>query len=507
MKAGNTRRLRLGGHQRLAAAIALGAVVALLAGCSNTLASGSARDTARASGEKPITAADVPADQLQATIKRVIFDDIPASELPPVVANTLAVASIPLTAEQTDLLKHCLTQTSCETGHGTLTVGINADFTNNPWWSVRRAEATAQAIAYPQVKKIVFTTSSTGDVAEVLANLRSLIAQQVDFIVEDPIFGGAILPAAKLAEEAGIPFITENGPLNEAIRKTNQLIRQLNNYLASPRKKNLTWSLFRGDRDETVLREIKGSGKLTRNKAALNEEILSVAYKIEGRNIRRNDLLRSLSADLGALSRVKQIMNNKIALVDSSRASFAPEVKERVAELKRHLAGVDNLIAEAEGKKASVECDYLDIKDEPVAHVISPGDPCSTPSSPIWYPYKISFVSSHRIVDIQAKRFEVSTVTWLSSDVIELTFHYCPDTKFFVTPLQAIPEAEQADEAREGDVAILAGHFVVIVIPHNPPREEGERVMNFLRITAVEEPTRSKRFMNTREPNDTSVLY
>lgn len=215
MNTSTTRRLSPSRNRRSVAMTAVGAVLALLAACSNTTAAGPST-TAASSGasEKLITAADVPADQLKAAIKRVILADVPVANLPPVVADTLAVASIPLTDEQTAKLKECLSQTSCETGHGTLTVGINADFTNNPWWSVRRAEATAQALAYPQVKKIVFTTSTKGDVAEVLANLRSLVAQKVSFIVEDPIFGGAILPAAKLAKDAGIPFITENGPLN-----------------------------------------------------------------------------------------------------------------------------------------------------------------------------------------------------------------------------------------------------------------------------------------------------
>jgi ABC-type sugar transport system substrate-binding protein len=194
------------------AAVAV-AVVALSAGCSDTtVGTTSSGSSSTDNGHVP-TAADVPAAQLQAAIKRILLADVPVSEVPPTVADALAVGSTPLTPTQTDLLKSCLTQTSCETGHGTLTVGINADFTNNPWWAVRRAEATAQAIAYPQVKKIIFTTSTKGDVAEVLANLRSLIAQRVDFIVEDPIFGAAIIPAARDAQRAGIPFITENGPL------------------------------------------------------------------------------------------------------------------------------------------------------------------------------------------------------------------------------------------------------------------------------------------------------
>jgi hypothetical protein len=96
-----------------------------------------------------------------------------------------------------------------------LTIGINADSSDNPWWNVRRAEATAQAIAYPQIKRIIYTSASS-DISGVLANLRSLIAQRVDIIVEDPEFGAAILPAAQQAKRAGVTFVTENSPISSA---------------------------------------------------------------------------------------------------------------------------------------------------------------------------------------------------------------------------------------------------------------------------------------------------
>ncbi|KAI9775615.1 MAG: hypothetical protein M1839_001016 [Geoglossum umbratile] len=299
-----------------------------------------------------------------------------------------------------------------------------------------------------------------------------------------------------------------NGPLNDAIRRTNQLVRQLNGYLAGHRRRSIS-RVFRGERDEAVLTEIKSSGKLTRNRATLNGEIVSVAYKIEGRSIRRKDLLRSMSADLSALIRVKQIMNSKIALVDNSRTSFPSEVKERVAELKHCLDEIDVLIAGSNQNKASIELSYLEIEDEPVERILSPNDPCFTTSPPIWYPYTTSFIYTRRVLNIKARRFEVRTATWLSSDVIELTFSGRLDIKLFVIPLRPVSAREQLDEVDERDIAILAGQYVIIAVPHNPPKA-GDRVVNFLRITAVEEPVRRRRDMNIRGMGDVieeSSLY
>ncbi|KAI9774145.1 MAG: hypothetical protein M1840_005238 [Geoglossum simile] len=295
-----------------------------------------------------------------------------------------------------------------------------------------------------------------------------------------------------------------NGPLVEAIRKTNQLIRQLNNFVASPRRRSIS-QVLRRERDEVVLKEVKSSGNLTRNKATLNEEIVSVAYKIDGRSIRRKDLLRSMSTDMSALIRVKQIMNDKIALADSGRNVFSSEVRERVSELKHCLAGIDDLIAEASQNKYSIELGYLDIEDEPIARVLSPTDPCANPTTPIWYNYTISLVYSHRILHVQAQRYEVRDTTWLSSDVIELTFVGYPGIRLFATPLQAVSEQEQLDEVDAGDVVILAGQYAVVVIPHDPPKD-GDKVVNFLKITTVEEPARRRRDQNSRGPNTAIAL-
>ena len=191
------------------------AAAAVLAGCSSTTTQ---TQTSNTPGAAPasvdmVTADSVDQAALASTIRRALFAEVPVADLDPVMANTMAVASVPLTDEQNALLETCMNQASCDTGRGTLTIGINADAANNPWWNIRRAEATAQAIAYPQVKRIIYTSSTTGNISEVLANLRSLITQRVDIIVDNPDFGAAILPVVQQAKDAGIVFVTANAPM------------------------------------------------------------------------------------------------------------------------------------------------------------------------------------------------------------------------------------------------------------------------------------------------------
>ncbi|MDR7161965.1 substrate-binding domain-containing protein [Arthrobacter sp. BE255] len=185
-------------------------LAASLAACSTTGSSGGSSAPATASGED-ITAQSVDQQALAATIKKTFLTDIPVSDLDPVVADTMAAASKPLTPEQNALFKTCLQQSSCDTGRGSLTVAIALE-NSNSFASIMRGEATAQALAYPQVKKIVYNNAN-GDVAAVLANLRSLVAQKVDIIVTDPVFGGAIASALQQAKQAGVTVVTYNTPL------------------------------------------------------------------------------------------------------------------------------------------------------------------------------------------------------------------------------------------------------------------------------------------------------
>jgi ABC-type sugar transport system substrate-binding protein len=182
------------------------------AGCSSTTAADDKSASANISSSDMITADSVDPGQLEATVKRALLDSVPVDKLDPVVANAIAVASKPLTGDQQALLEKCLSAPTCETGRGTLTVGISLYPVGNAARAIWRAETTAQALAYPEVKKIVYVGSGT-NIAEVQANLRSLIAQKVDIIVDDPVFGAAILPVAKQATDAGITFVTGNSPL------------------------------------------------------------------------------------------------------------------------------------------------------------------------------------------------------------------------------------------------------------------------------------------------------
>lgn len=199
------RRAPAKSGRRWVLAGALVTAVVLAAACSSTTSG-----TVQRGSVDPVSIEGIDPVAVQATATKAFLHEIPVAELDPVVHNTMAVASTPLTDEQTDTYKRCLRKNVCETGRGSLTIAFPNDNVN-PWRSIFRAEFTAQAIASPQIKKIIYNTSN--DVAGFLANFRSLVVQQVDIIVINSIYAGAIGPVIEQAKKAGIVVIEAHTPL------------------------------------------------------------------------------------------------------------------------------------------------------------------------------------------------------------------------------------------------------------------------------------------------------
>jgi ABC-type sugar transport system substrate-binding protein len=131
---------------------------------------------------------------------------VKAAELPAVAVESFEVASQKITPEEEAKLEECISNSSCETGHGELTIGVAETFAGNPWRAQLRAVITLQLLRYPQVKKIIYTDGN-GELQKTLSNFKSLISQGVDGITGVMDLGAAMLPVAKEATAQGIPVV------------------------------------------------------------------------------------------------------------------------------------------------------------------------------------------------------------------------------------------------------------------------------------------------------------
>jgi ABC-type sugar transport system substrate-binding protein len=128
----------------------------------------------------------------------------------PVIVEAIRHAAIDLTPDQRKLALECWKNNVCETGHGKLTVAYADGFGENVWRQVTKMEFIEQALTYPDIKKIVYT-SAQFDANKAISDMRAYIAQKVDIIVMFADAGPALLPTVKEASDAGILVVLHNG--------------------------------------------------------------------------------------------------------------------------------------------------------------------------------------------------------------------------------------------------------------------------------------------------------
>ena len=102
----------------------------------------------------------------------------------------------------------CWKNNGCRTGTGgKLTVAYIEQFGENVYRQMSKMEFILQALTYPQVGKIIYS-SAHSDFTKAFADWKAAIAQGVDLIVTYPDFGDAMIPVMKQATDAGIPVAT-----------------------------------------------------------------------------------------------------------------------------------------------------------------------------------------------------------------------------------------------------------------------------------------------------------
>lgn len=133
------------------------------------------------------------------------------TDVDPAIAKSLEIAAKPLTPELQAKALDCWKNDVCETGSGgKLTIAYADGFGENVWRRVTKMEFIQQALAYPEIGKIQYS-SARGDVSKAIADLNAFIAQGVDIIVLYADAGPALLPTVREAKEAGIKVVLNNG--------------------------------------------------------------------------------------------------------------------------------------------------------------------------------------------------------------------------------------------------------------------------------------------------------
>jgi hypothetical protein len=303
--------------------------------------------------------------------------------------------------------------------------------------------------------------------------------------------------ARERCSDLQINELVVNSVLYEAIFRLNRIITEYNSYLVLPRRRSsmiAKLSSLREKPGSTPLKEIKGSGRLTRNMARLNDQILAVAYKIEGRKITRRDLLRHLACDIRTVSAVARALAT--AMQDHDQRDISDNVRKMVNLRRGSLDKIREQIAQADDQRTRLgNHHHGELSDEPIARVVYPNG-SQEARVQVWHDYRSWYVSTENTLHIEAQRYLVKHVEWITDCIIEAEFSGLT-ARYLLSPLAAIPEGERSDEIHANDAVLLVGQYVVVVEPgEGQPAQENEAVTNWLKIVGVEQCTVTKRGMN-----------
>lgn len=143
-----------------------------------------------------------------ATLEKTLFNAklLPSNKM----ARNIALAAYGRADKKVNqnLALKCWKNNGCSTGTGgKLTVAYVEGFGENVYRQISKMEFILQALTYPQVGKIIYT-SAHSDLTQALTDFRAAISQHVNLIVTYPDFGDAMLPVFKEATKAGIPVAT-----------------------------------------------------------------------------------------------------------------------------------------------------------------------------------------------------------------------------------------------------------------------------------------------------------
>jgi ABC-type sugar transport system substrate-binding protein len=132
------------------------------------------------------------------------------SQVNDVVLAAMYRAGLPVSDEMAQLALQCWREKECDTGTGgPITVALADGFGENLWREVTHMEMVLQALTYPEIGRIIYTTAMF-DTQQAIADIRGLVAQGVDIIVGFPDAGDALLPVVQEATDAGVIYVTHS---------------------------------------------------------------------------------------------------------------------------------------------------------------------------------------------------------------------------------------------------------------------------------------------------------
>jgi hypothetical protein len=268
-----------------------------------------------------------------------------------------------------------------------------------------------------------------------------------------------------------------NEATRDAMQQINIVIKHINSLLVKPlgRSRSVKYRITRfRNVDIAVLDETRISGRLTKHTAVLGNDLLAVAYKLDGRKINLSDAVGIMSQDNQEIESVIGYYEHRMPNAQSYGID-----NETFRSIRQSLTDVTARLRSADSIRQRLSQDPT-ISDEPIANVLqAAGTKYFSP--PIWYDYRV-WTSNQSQMQIEARKTVVTEATWLREDVIQVQLSG-DRSKYYVTTLEHVGEGRREDQIQTEDIAILAGSYMLIAEPDEEEGSSGLFLTNYLRVS------------------------
>ena len=288
-----------------------------------------------------------------------------------------------------------------------------------------------------------------------------------------------------------------DGQLYQATKMTNEILQSVNQWPANPRRGGSVMSkIVRKHSDhQSFLNDVRGSGRLVKMVAFLDQKTLAVTYKVDGRKVSRIDIVQTMARDISQLRTVLGHIEQRGDMTDHNYFRREKgELKQRVEQVKVQI----NVAEQSRTRIGSEE----ELSDEPIVKCLYP-EGVKISDGDIWNGYRAECQDHHGVLRVDAIKSTIVGVKWLTVELVELSLSQQP-SKLVVTPLKSVPEGYRDDEVRVGDTAMLLGQYVAIGerVQENPEPNAALSMTNYLKIVSVEEQNQSRRGKNRRQDSN-----
>lgn len=334
----------------------------------------------------------------------------------------------------------------------------------------------------PPIEDLIDREDENNELTVVMTNETKFIIRIQDY---EPIIclteGTYVMQEAQTDGRTRDLIIKEewlNQASRDAVKMINPVIKNVNAWLMTPRRSNSRLGPFRPKKkmaDIKILEECHTSGRITKHRAILGQDTLATAYKLDGRKLFIRDAVSIMAHDILYVESVvkyyEEYMQDQVHGLDGDTYRW----------IKQQLASVTALIDQAENVRRQLSQDDA-ISDEPIAKVIQPKG--GSPFAPrIWHDYR-TYITAGNYLHMEAEKSTVIKVSWLSDKIVEVLLQG-GRKKYFASPLEFVDEARREDEVQVGDIAVLAGQYMVLAVPNEEEANDTLIMTNYLRVSSI----------------------